>query len=813
MTLTLAQLAGSFVAPLLAGAGLLAVALPVAIHLLSRLRRKRQAWGAMRFLRLAYQKQRTKVRLEQWLLLLTRCALMLLIGLALAGPVLSGAWSQWRGGGGGRLIVVVVDDSLSSGARLSEEATWWSDVSSRASALIASANAEDRIAVWSASRPAREVCPPSSAQVASQAVASLTPSHGSADWSGVQSGVRALLAREGVSAVPIVAVVSPWARGDGALMQPIDSADAWPAGVSAWIDEPAVGLENMQVASLTPARNAVIAQGVNPDDALLGVDGEASVSVVVRRFGGSTERANATLSAQLMSADDGRVLVSSERRVTLSAGQVETTAQVALPLDNVQVAQRGGAWIVARLNDAGGALEADDVALGWLELRPKVRVGLWDPTGEAVRSGDGGGLAAEAFMRSALSPGGGTSGAVEVLDLRAVQAMDEEQEARGLDAVVVLGADRLNEAMVLSLRRFASQGAWVIAVPGNGLDTSAADTQSLTGASSETGWIERWSRAMGLQWRAGAGVLEASASDDGAATATGSQGWSVSSESLVPAELSGLSSDWRDLVGPVRVSRHHALEVPAGEAWMRLNGGGVLLATSRVGRGRVLLFTASLETSWTNLPAKPMFPALLQELARAAASGEPLPMWMAGDVPTLEQQAGTSATWSQQIDAMGRPVGSTSTAPPTIQTIIPLDASGNATTGGSLVATQPARVAGGYQRENAGVEAHPRGGPIVVRVEASAGNTATWTRAELAEQWDARASAWRWLPSEPGEALATGGQRTPLGRTLLWAVLALLAVETVLGRRFSHAESSAPSLRKRTKDWLQHLRHHTAADA
>jgi hypothetical protein len=104
MPFTLAQLAPSFIAPALAVAGGVAVAVPVVIHLLSRSRRKRAVWGAMRFLQLAYKKQKRRLRLERWLLLATRCLVVLVAGLALAGPLLPedvwGAGALTSGGGG-----------------------------------------------------------------------------------------------------------------------------------------------------------------------------------------------------------------------------------------------------------------------------------------------------------------------------------------------------------------------------------------------------------------------------------------------------------------------------------------------------------------------------------------------------------------------------------------------------------------------------------------------------------------------------------------------------------------------------------------
>src|SRR5690606_20268012 len=84
--------------PGLAVAGAVAMAVPIVIHLLSRFRRKREPWGAMRFLMEAYRKHRRRLQIEQLLLLAVRCLLLLTLGLALAGPVLSGCAGQLAGG-------------------------------------------------------------------------------------------------------------------------------------------------------------------------------------------------------------------------------------------------------------------------------------------------------------------------------------------------------------------------------------------------------------------------------------------------------------------------------------------------------------------------------------------------------------------------------------------------------------------------------------------------------------------------------------------------------------------------------------------
>ncbi|MEY4775050.1 MAG: hypothetical protein RIT40_2085, partial [Planctomycetota bacterium] len=52
--------------------GLLAAAVPIAIHLLNRRNHRPLPWAAMRFVEAAWRKTRRRVQFEEWLLLLLR---------------------------------------------------------------------------------------------------------------------------------------------------------------------------------------------------------------------------------------------------------------------------------------------------------------------------------------------------------------------------------------------------------------------------------------------------------------------------------------------------------------------------------------------------------------------------------------------------------------------------------------------------------------------------------------------------------------------------------------------------------------------
>lgn len=89
---------------------------PILIHLFFRRRHRVVRWAAMDFLLAALRKQRRRLRMEDLLLLLVRCAVVALLALALARPALQAAPLPSLGGGD-RQLVLLVDTSGSMEAR------------------------------------------------------------------------------------------------------------------------------------------------------------------------------------------------------------------------------------------------------------------------------------------------------------------------------------------------------------------------------------------------------------------------------------------------------------------------------------------------------------------------------------------------------------------------------------------------------------------------------------------------------------------------------------------------------------------------
>jgi len=92
--------------------GLLGIGIPLAIHLIRRQRAERVMLPTVRFLRRAPKKLVYFQRIQQWLLLMLRAAIVGLLALAFARPILTGAYSEMVGAVP-QSLVILLDTSMS----------------------------------------------------------------------------------------------------------------------------------------------------------------------------------------------------------------------------------------------------------------------------------------------------------------------------------------------------------------------------------------------------------------------------------------------------------------------------------------------------------------------------------------------------------------------------------------------------------------------------------------------------------------------------------------------------------------------------
>ncbi len=91
--------------------GAAALLIPLVIHILNRSRFRTVQWGAMHLLEAVVNVNHKRFQLEQWILLLVRCAIPALLALCLARPVLTG--SRMLEGDAPVSLVILLDTSYS----------------------------------------------------------------------------------------------------------------------------------------------------------------------------------------------------------------------------------------------------------------------------------------------------------------------------------------------------------------------------------------------------------------------------------------------------------------------------------------------------------------------------------------------------------------------------------------------------------------------------------------------------------------------------------------------------------------------------
>lgn len=94
-------------------AGLVAVALPLLIHLLTRQKLKKVSFSSVSFLRLLQTQKMRRVRLREILLLILRTLILLLIVLAFARPALKGSFASGVRAHARTTVAILLDNSMS----------------------------------------------------------------------------------------------------------------------------------------------------------------------------------------------------------------------------------------------------------------------------------------------------------------------------------------------------------------------------------------------------------------------------------------------------------------------------------------------------------------------------------------------------------------------------------------------------------------------------------------------------------------------------------------------------------------------------
>ena len=558
----------TFVTTSLAIAGVIAAAIPILVHILLRRRRKPMQWAAMSLLIEAARRHRRKARLEQIILLTVRAIMVILLGAALAQPLLG----ERIGVTGERTTHLILDDGIVSGIVETDGRTSLERQVAEASEFIESLPGDERVSVILAGAPVRFLIesPTADHRSAIRAIENLQSREGATDIATALEFAESGLDREGAQEVRIF---SDFRRGSiydqrrpPVLHGPMGSAVDLTASMP--IADPT---SNIQVASIQTARSPLSTLGTG--DLLL-------VEVRLRRTGLTPETvSNIRLEGDAMSGVENR-------RVEWSPGRTE--AQVDF---QVRVDIDGGVLEVAIDPDT---LPLDDRRLVTVEGREPTRVLLVDRD-ELAGSARLDRLHGTDWFERALLPLPDAAIAEAITIDRVDPATINDRDLEGTSMVVIGRPDLLPLGFDLTLASWIRRGGIAVVLP--------------PGETTTRPWASPLLEALDVPW---AVSLEPTIVDPPR---------SLSAAQPSSALTTLLDAELVELAPSVRIDRRLPVDdVPDGDVVLLDDQGDPVVLDAPIGAGRLVFFAVNPELEWTDLPVRPLMVPLVQEIVRQGSA-------------------------------------------------------------------------------------------------------------------------------------------------------------------------------------------------
>ena len=558
----------TFASPGLAIAAGVATAVPVAIHLLMRRRRKPVEWAAMELLREALRRVERKRRVERWLLLAVRCLLVICAGLAIAAPFIGSTVATTRIV---RTLVVIIDDSAAANERLGAGTAFDRSIAI-ARSEIDQLQPGDRVAVVLASRAnisSREAASLDH-RGAVQRLTGLAATESASDLSAALTAATAILAHEeSAGTQQEILVCSAFRAGFVGGLTPLQKlgTDDAPVIIRA-TTEPATDGINLRITAIELDRVA----GTGPG------------APVVLRVMVARDRGDGVLRTTVRVT--GPTLTSPvERPVELNAGERERAVTVMLSERAGDPALALRRAVVASIS--ADAQPVDDSRATILAPTDRLRVVVVDRrTFETSGAIDR--LPAGEWVSRALAPGDAAAIDVTMTDPAAL----DSRTLAATDTIVIAQPQLLNTQQWSLLTSFVTRGGVVVVLP----------------AASELvqAWTSQFTSTFSLPWK-----LALEAHDFPTPTALAAEQPNTSYLATLGAELPQLSP-------AVEVFRTLAVDAsmdPTATQLSLQDGSPFVLSWRPLNaRGMVVLFTSAIDLSWTTLPLKPLMVPLWQEL-------------------------------------------------------------------------------------------------------------------------------------------------------------------------------------------------------
>ena len=573
-----------FVTTGLAFAGVLAMVLPIIIHLLFRNRRKTHEWAAMRLLFEAIRRHRRRSRLESLLLLALRCLALLLLGSALAQPIIQNSLLSGLGSG---LVVLIVDDGVVSGIRDQEGTPELERNISQAVDLIDSLPAGTKMALVGTSRSGAPIIdqPTINKERVRKTLRSLDPSPTSSDLAAAITSARNLIESSSESLPSTIVMIGSSRRG--AFVASSSTLDFMPLERITWDDLKDVELLTTRPVTEPASVLAIESMSFRKSLSDLSSSSTMIADIEVRRLGDVSRSAENTIRLTGVATDG-----TPPRGLSIPTGSDRSSLEIEFFVRTEDAATDGSTIIDAIIDEQvlPYASRLSRVA----NTSDAIRVAMVDRE-DFLDAGTVDDVNAMQWMTRSLDPTQSGSISIDLIDPVSI----DERRLESFDAVIVNRPDLLRSSGWNALDRFSKSGGFMLFTPPQ--DSIVHD------------WIDEFKSTFDSDLESNPEVV------------TSLKPIGLSSIHGKTDILSMIDDELDDLSSPITVSRLIDIDSANSRAETifvdNLDRPFLLVWSSSQERaGPIALLTASPSEQWTNLPVKPLMVPLMQELVRRGSS-------------------------------------------------------------------------------------------------------------------------------------------------------------------------------------------------
>ena len=561
--------------------GGLAAAIPFIIHILNRSRFKTVDWGAMHLLESVIKVNHKRLQLEQLILLLVRCALPVLLALCMARPVLTGF--QALQGNAPVSLAIVLDNSYSMDAVDGGRSRYEQAVDAVVELVSATTRGSEVVVIQSGGKPTPLFDQPTfDPDAVVRKLKQQRPGFGASNMPGAID--EALAALAGMSnARRELLVVSDFQPADWQSI----AADA------SAIDE------------------QIEASSIEPKISLLGVGSELSGNVSVDGLEFSTRPLGVgqRLDVRAQIRNHGDQSIESARAIFRVDGVEQMASTVSLAGDGTSQVLfphefvNAGSHVFEVDVVTDDPLPTDNRFGAAVEIWQNIDVLLVDgsPSQEPLKGETD-------FLAVALTPFSfGRTRLTDLIQTKTVRTNQLNREVfDGARLIVLANVPKLNDDQLAQVTEFVSGGGALLVTAGNKIDLSWYRDR----------FFNNGQGLLPLPFTESGGDVDG----EGQAAKIVSQRFEHPAFEYFNDPAHGDVSDanirrWYKTADPESVGGDRPVQVA-----MRLATGDPLFVERPFGEGVVMQMATTCDADWTDLPMRPVFVPLMQQLVATLAS-------------------------------------------------------------------------------------------------------------------------------------------------------------------------------------------------